>query len=44
MSVQADCDVEQAYVRMSDRAAVAHVSLDEIAKGVIDRSIRFGDT
>jgi len=42
VSVQADCELEQSYVFMCDRAAVAHLSLDEIAAAVIDGSIRFG--
>ena len=42
VSIQADCELEQAYVLMSDRAAVAHRSLDDIAQSVVDHSIRFG--
>jgi hypothetical protein len=42
VSIQADCELEQSYVLMSDRATVAQVSLDDIALAVIDRSIRFG--
>jgi hypothetical protein len=42
VSIQADCELEQAYVLMSDRAQVARVSLDDIALAVIVRSIRFG--
>ena len=42
VSIQSDCELEQAYVLMSDRAAVAHRTLDDIALAVIDRSIRFG--
>lgn len=42
VSIQADCELEQAYVLMSDRATVAHVSLDDIALAVLDRSIQFG--
>jgi AmiR/NasT family two-component response regulator len=42
VSVQADCELEQAYVLMSDRATVAHRSLDDIAQSVLDHSIRFG--
>jgi len=42
VSIQADCELEEAYVMMSDRASVSHLSLDEIAVAVIDGSIRFG--
>jgi len=42
VSIQADCDLEQAYVLMSDRASESRVSLDEIALAVIDRRISFG--
>jgi hypothetical protein len=42
VSIQADCELEEAYVMMSDRAAVSHTSLDEIAAAVLDRSIHFG--
>jgi AmiR/NasT family two-component response regulator len=41
VSVQADCELEQAYVLLSDRATVSHIPLDDIACAVIDRSIRF---
>ena len=43
VSTQADCDLEQAYVLMSDRATVARLTLEEIAIAVLDRSIRFGE-
>ena len=43
VSIQADCELEQAYVLMSDRAAVARVSIEEIAMAVLDKSIRFGE-
>ena len=42
VSLQADCELEQAYVLMSDRALVSGRTLDDIALAVIDRSIRFG--
>jgi AmiR/NasT family two-component response regulator len=42
VSIQADCELEQAYVLMSERAAVAHRSLGDIAQSVVDHSIRFG--
>ncbi len=42
VSIQADCELEQAYVLMSDRANVSHRTLEDIANAVIDRSIRFG--
>ncbi len=42
VSIQADCELEQAYVLMSDRSAVGQVTLDEIAAAVLDRSIHFG--
>jgi AmiR/NasT family two-component response regulator len=42
VSIQADCELEQAYVLMSERAAVAHRSLADIAQSVVDHSIRFG--
>jgi hypothetical protein len=42
VSLQADCELEQAYVLMSDRALVSGRSLDSIAHSVIEHSIRFG--
>ena len=42
VSIQADCDLEQAYVLISDRAQITHVSLEAIADAVLDGSIRFG--
>ena len=42
VSIQADCELERAYVLMSDHAEAAHVSLDEVASAVVDRSIHFG--
>jgi len=43
VSVQADCNIEEALQLMHDRAAVAHVTLEEIAAAVLDHSILFGD-
>jgi len=43
VSIQADCELEQAYVLMSDRATVSGRKLEDIAHAVIDRSIRFGE-
>ena len=43
VSVQADCLIEEALAMMGDRAAVAHVSLEEIAAAVLDHSITFGE-
>jgi AmiR/NasT family two-component response regulator len=43
VSVQADCELEEAYVLMSERAQVAHVTIEDIAVAVIDNSIRFGE-
>jgi len=42
VSIQADCELEQAYVLMSDRSAVGQATLDEVAAAVLDHSIRFG--
>lgn len=41
VSIQADCELEQSYALMSDRAKLGRVSLDDIALAVIDRSICF---
>ena len=43
VSIQADCELEQAYVLMSDRATVSQVSLEEIALAVLDKAISFGE-
>jgi hypothetical protein len=42
VSVQADCTVEEALMLMQDRALVERRTLDQIADGVLDRSVRFG--
>ena len=42
VSVQAACTLEEAVGLMSDRALVEGVTRDEIATGVVDRTIRFG--
>jgi hypothetical protein len=42
VSVQAECTTSEALGMMKERAAVSGQTLDEIAKGVLDRSIRFG--
>jgi hypothetical protein len=41
VSEQAGCPVEEALALMHERAEEAHVSIDEIAADVLDRSIRF---
>jgi AmiR/NasT family two-component response regulator len=43
VSVQAACSMDEALVLMQDRATVQGQMLEEIAAGVIDRSIRFGE-
>jgi AmiR/NasT family two-component response regulator len=42
VSVQAGCNLNDAITMMHERALVQHQSLNDIAKAVIDRSIRFG--
>ncbi len=42
VSVQADCELEQAYVLMSEQAQIAHVSLEDIAFAVIDEASASG--
>ena len=42
VSVQAGCDLDAAIEMMHERARVHHQSLNEIAKGVLNRTIRFG--
>jgi hypothetical protein len=44
VSVQADCGIEQALAIMTERAKFAGLSLDEIAAGVVDRSIWFTES
>ena len=41
VSVQADCDVEQALILLTTRAAAARISVDELANAVIDGSVGF---
>ena len=43
VSMQADCLIEQALILMDARAELAGVTLDEIAAGVLDQSITFGE-
>jgi hypothetical protein len=43
VSVQGECGMNQALAIMHDRAAVEGKSLQGIAAGVLDRSIRFGE-
>jgi hypothetical protein len=43
VSVQADCLIEQALILMDARAELEGVALDEIAAGVLDQSITFGE-
>ena len=42
VSLQADCYIEEALQLMEDRASVAHITVEEIAAAVLDRSIQFG--
>lgn len=44
VSVQAHCSIAEALVLMRDRAKVERETLDDIARGVLERSIRFGST
>jgi hypothetical protein len=41
MSVQAHCTPYEALVLMEARASETHLTLAEIAAGILDRSIRF---
>ena len=41
VSVQADCTLDEALMFMNDRAQI-HRTLEDIAKGVVERRIRFG--
>lgn len=41
VSIPADCDLEQDFVLMSDRATVAHLTRDAIAAAGLDHSSRF---
>lgn len=41
---QAGCQVDEALGLIHDRAAEAHVSIDDIATDVLDRSIQFDAT
>jgi hypothetical protein len=43
VSAQAGCDVERALILMRGRAGESGVTLDDLASGVIDGSIRFGE-
>jgi hypothetical protein len=43
VQVQAKCVIEEALNLMAERAFIDHVSLDEIAAGVLDHSITFDD-
>ncbi len=43
VSVQAGCSVDEALALMRDRATVRGQTLDQIAEGVLDRRIRFGE-
>jgi hypothetical protein len=42
VSVQADCALDEALRLMNDRAFIHHCKVDDIAIGVLDRTIRFG--
>ena len=41
VSAQAECTATRALDLMTERARLHHQSLDEVAAGVLDRSIRF---
>jgi AmiR/NasT family two-component response regulator len=41
VSVQADCSLDAALVRMEERAASTDETLDEIAHAVVERQLRF---
>jgi len=41
VSVQANCDVEQALILMHTRATASRVTVDQLADAVIDGSVRF---
>ena len=43
VSVQAGCLIEQALILMDARAELDGITLDEIAAGVLDQSITFGE-
>ncbi len=43
VAVQAKCSVDEAMLMISDRATVEGVTMDEIATGVLERTIRFGE-
>ncbi len=42
VTVQINCRIEQAVALMTQRARERNVTVEEIAGGVLDRSIRFG--
>jgi AmiR/NasT family two-component response regulator len=42
VSAQAGCSATEAFELMTARARARNRTLDEIAQGVLDRSIRFG--
>jgi hypothetical protein len=44
VSVQANCGIDEALASMTERAKFAGLSLDEIAAGVVDRSIWFTES
>ena len=41
VSVQADCTVDEALAKMTDRAQESETSLEAIATAIIERRIRF---
>jgi AmiR/NasT family two-component response regulator len=43
VAVQAECTCAEALQLMTERADIAHATLDEIATSVLDRTIRFGE-
>lgn len=43
VAAQAECSMPAAMLMMSDRATVTGLTLDEIADGVLGRTIRFAE-
>ena len=43
VSVQCDCTIENAFVRLNLRAHAAEVDIRDIAEAVVDRRISFGE-
>jgi AmiR/NasT family two-component response regulator len=41
ISVQCDCSIREAIVRMNLRAHAAQLTIEDIAEAVVDRGIRF---